>query len=71
MHSKIYDRVEIIGFIEEEMLIKEPVPYSLVSAAKNLAYEDDTAYNLMVEYMKTLRPGVLKRLEVYLRMVNE
>ena len=71
MLSKIYDRVEIIGFIEEEILSKENVDCQTVLAAKQLAYDDDTAYNLMVEYMKTLRPGVLKRLEVYLKMVNE
>jgi hypothetical protein len=67
--NKIYDKVEIIGLIEDEILALGTVPYQLAREAKRRAYSDRVCFNLMVEFM--LHPeqqaNVLRRLEAHLK----
>lgn len=66
---RIYDKVEIIGYIEDEILSTGEIPYRLAREAKNRAYRDEVAYNLMIQYMKipNRRTNTLRVLESYLK----
>ncbi len=66
---KLYDRVEIVGMIEDEILALGTVPYRFARDAKQTAYRDQVTFRLLLEFMTypNRRENVLRRLEAHLK----
>ena len=54
---------EIISFIREEMLKDPSIEAELAWRSSKMAEEDSTAYELMVEWMKTTKSSFKKEIE--------
>ena len=70
-----YTRLELVYFLEEEMMKNTKLPHSFISTIRKSAEVDDVSFNLMQEYLKHTSPFnqdvVIKKLDRYLKQTKQ